>query len=111
MLNRTRTVSEILYLYMHAAIRVTSQLANPPVSKSTHSLFPIHESAGREIRHRTIIRTLPCDIGHAPPVRFLDRAIDTPCTWTVGDGWPSGLVRAEGGRLQADLIDGEGEGL
>jgi hypothetical protein len=39
---------------MHAAIRVTSQLANPPVSKSSHSLFPIHESAGREIRHRTI---------------------------------------------------------
>jgi hypothetical protein len=61
-LNRTRTVSEILYIHMHAAIRVTSQLANPPVSKSSHSLFPIHESAGREIRHRTIDNSLPCDL-------------------------------------------------
>jgi hypothetical protein len=59
-LNRTRTVSEILYVYMHAAIRVISQLANPPVSKSSHSLFPIHESAGREIRHRTIFEVWAC---------------------------------------------------
>eukprot|EP01043_Picozoa_sp_COSAG02_P029924 COSAG02_NODE_1884_length_10516_cov_4.173466_4_plen_80_part_00 len=39
-LNRTRTVSEILYLYMDATIRVTSQLANPLLVGAATPCFP-----------------------------------------------------------------------
>jgi hypothetical protein len=66
-----RDIRILISIYgMHAAIRVTSQLANPPVSKGSHSLFPIHESAGREIRHRTIFREKKQRFEAIPRVTF-----------------------------------------